>query len=143
MEYFIKLIKKKYSKDVTSDKKALQKLRREAERAKRALSNQHQVRAHGFSKTGLGCSKSKCVKATRDASGWHRSVEPCIHIPIFLPLLRPQVRVEIEALVDGIDLSEPLTRARFEELNIDLFRKTMKPVQKVRASATIKPVLIN
>lgn len=43
MEYFIKLIKKKYKKDVTGDARALQKLRREAERAKRALSSQHQV----------------------------------------------------------------------------------------------------
>ena len=43
-----------------------------------------------------------------------------------------QVRVEVEALFDGIDLSEPLTRARFEELNIDLFRKTLGPVKKAR-----------
>jgi heat shock protein 5 len=44
------------------------------------------------------------------------------------------VRIEIEALHDGIDISEPLTRARFEELNIDLFKKTMGPVRKVRAA---------
>ena len=43
MEYFIKLIKKKYKKDISGDARALQKLRREAERAKRALSSQHQV----------------------------------------------------------------------------------------------------
>jgi heat shock protein 5 len=84
MQYFIKLIKKKYKKDISGDARALQKLRREAERAKRALSSQHQV------------------------------------------------RVEIEALYEGVDLSEPLTRARFEELNIDLFRKTLGPVKKVR-----------
>jgi len=66
------------------DARALQKLRREAERAKRALSSQHQV------------------------------------------------RVEIESLAEGVDLSEPLTRARFEELNNDLFRKTLGPVRKVR-----------
>ncbi len=47
MEYFIKLIKKKYGKDVSKDARALQKLRREAERAKRALSSQHQVREPG------------------------------------------------------------------------------------------------
>jgi molecular chaperone DnaK (HSP70) len=29
-----------------------------------------------------------------------------------------------------VDFSEPLTRARFEELNNDLFRKTMGPVKK-------------
>ena len=44
MDYFIKLIKKKYKTDVSKDNRALQKLRREAERAKRALSSQHQVR---------------------------------------------------------------------------------------------------
>ena len=44
MEYFIKLIKRKYQKDVKGDVRALQKLRREVERAKRQLSTQHQVR---------------------------------------------------------------------------------------------------
>ncbi|GFH08902.1 uncharacterized protein HaLaN_03944 [Haematococcus lacustris] len=90
MQYFIKLIKKKYGKDVSKDARALQKLRREAERAKRALSSQHQV------------------------------------------------RVEIEALHDGIDLSEPLTRARFEELNMDLFKKTLGPVKKALDDANMK-----
>ncbi|XP_057550780.1 luminal-binding protein 5-like [Amaranthus tricolor] len=90
MDYFIKMIKKKHNKDITKDKKALGKLRRECERAKRALSSQHQV------------------------------------------------RVEIEALVDGIDFSEPLTRARFEELNADLFKKTMAPVKKALEDAHLK-----
>merc|ERR1719235_693158 len=44
MDYFMKLIKRKYSKDVSKDPRARPKLRREAERAKRALSSQHQVR---------------------------------------------------------------------------------------------------
>eukprot|EP00955_Chlamydomonas_euryale_P104067 365536-Chlamydomonas_euryale.AAC.1 len=51
----------------------------------------------------------------------------------FSPCL--QVRVEIEALYEGVDLSEPLTRARFEELNMDLFRKTMGPVKKAMEDA--------
>mmetsp|Transcript_27112 Transcript_27112/g.105532 ORF Transcript_27112/g.105532 Transcript_27112/m.105532 type:complete len:661 (-) Transcript_27112:242-2224(-) len=42
-----------------------------------------------------------------------------------------QVKIEIESFFQGTDLSETLTRARFEELNIDLFRKTMKPVENV------------
>ena len=42
-----------------------------------------------------------------------------------------QVKVEVESLFDGEDFSETLTRAKFEELNMDLFRATMKPVQKV------------
>merc|ERR1711990_1127233 len=49
-----------------------------------------------------------------------------------------QVRVEIESLYDGIDFSEPLTRARFEELNNDLFLKTMGPVKKAMEDAGLK-----
>ncbi|KAK1392114.1 Luminal-binding protein 2 [Heracleum sosnowskyi] len=90
MEYFIKLINKKYNKDISKDNRALGKLRKEAERAKRALSNQHQV------------------------------------------------RLEIESLFDGVDFSEPLTRARFEELNSDLFRKTMGPVKKAMQDANLE-----
>ncbi|XP_060219231.1 heat shock 70 kDa protein BIP1-like [Lycium barbarum] len=90
MDHFIKLIKRKYNKDISNDKKALGKLRKECERAKRALSNQHQV------------------------------------------------RIEIESLFDGIDFSEPLTRARFEELNMDLFKKTMGPVKKALEDANLK-----
>lgn len=48
MEYFIKLIKKKHKVDVSKDARAVQKLRREAERAKRALSSQHQVRGRSL-----------------------------------------------------------------------------------------------
>lgn len=44
MDYFLKLIQKKYNKDLRKDKGALQRLRREVERAKRALSSSHQVR---------------------------------------------------------------------------------------------------
>jgi heat shock protein 5 len=68
----------------------MQKLRRESERVKRALSTQLQARA------------------------------------------------EIEALHDGIDFSETLTRARFEELNQDLFKKTLGPVAKVLSDAGLK-----
>ncbi|KAL0348276.1 UNVERIFIED_CONTAM: Luminal-binding protein 5 [Sesamum angustifolium] len=90
MDYFVKLIKRKYGKDISKDKWALGKLRKECERAKRALSSQHQV------------------------------------------------RVEIESLFDGVDFSEPLTRARFEELNLDLFKKTMGPVKRALEDANLK-----
>jgi heat shock protein 5 len=46
-----------------------------------------------------------------------------------------QARLEIEGLMDGVDFSETLTRARFEELNVDLFKKTLGPVQKVMEDA--------
>merc|ERR1712164_33884 len=49
-----------------------------------------------------------------------------------------QVRVEIEGLAEGVDLSEPLTRARFEELNNDLFKKTLAPVKKAMEDASFK-----
>ncbi|KAL3897838.1 MAG: hypothetical protein SGCHY_003140 [Lobulomycetales sp.] len=45
------------------------------------------------------------------------------------------VRVEIESFMDGEDFSETLTRAKFEELNNDLFKKTIKPVDKVMKDA--------
>uniref|UniRef100_A0A3Q4GKG1 Heat shock protein family A (Hsp70) member 5 n=1 Tax=Neolamprologus brichardi TaxID=32507 RepID=A0A3Q4GKG1_NEOBR len=44
MEHFIKLYKKKTGKDVRKDNRAVQKLHREVEKAKRALSAQHQAR---------------------------------------------------------------------------------------------------
>lgn len=90
MDYFIKLYKKKTGKDVRKDHRAVQKLRREVEKAKRALSTQHQA------------------------------------------------RVEVESFFDGEDFSETLTRAKFEELNMDLFRSTMKPVQKVMEDGDLK-----
>nr|QNF22889.1 putative heat shock protein isoform 4 [Lycosa tarantula] len=90
MEHFIKLYKKKKGKDIRSDNRAVQKLRREVEKAKRALSSNHQV------------------------------------------------RIEIESFYEGDDFSETLTRAKFEELNMDLFRSTMKPVQKVLEDADLQ-----
>jgi len=90
MDYFLKLIKKKHSVDLKGNKRALAKLRREIEKAKRALSTVHQT------------------------------------------------QVEIESLIDGEDFSESLTRARFEDLCNDLFRKTLKPVQKVLEDAGMK-----
>merc|ERR1711965_782725 len=46
-----------------------------------------------------------------------------------------QARLEIEGLMEGTDFSETLTRARFEELNLDLFKKTLGPVTKVLEDA--------
>lgn len=48
------------------------------------------------------------------------------------------VRLDIESFFNGKDLSETLTRAKFEELNIDLFRKTMRPVEQVLKDANVK-----
>merc|ERR1719198_482971 len=90
IQHLLKVFKRKEGSDAGKDKRAIQKLRREVERAKRQLSTQHQV------------------------------------------------RVEIEGLFEGKDFSETLTRARFEELCIDLFKKTLTPVQKVIDDSDLK-----
>jgi heat shock protein 5 len=41
-------------------------------------------------------------------------------------------------LIDGLDFSETITRARFEELCNDLFKKTLQPVQQVLDDAGMK-----
>jgi heat shock protein 5 len=90
LDHFMKLIKKKYDKDISQDKSAIQKLKREIEKGKRALSNVHEV------------------------------------------------KIEIEDLLDGEEFSETLTRAKFEELNSDLFKKTLAPVQTALEDAGFK-----
>merc|ERR1712195_127648 len=42
-----------------------------------------------------------------------------------------QATIEIDSLFEGVDYSCSLSRARFEELCMDLFRGTMDPVEKV------------
>jgi len=83
MKYVMQLFKQQHNKDCSDNKRAVQKIRKEVERAKRVLSSSHEA------------------------------------------------RIEIEALYDGIDFSTKLTRAKFEELNDDLFKKTIQPVKQV------------
>ena len=47
-------------------------------------------------------------------------------------------RIEIDSFFDGEDFSESFTRARFEELNADLFKKTLIPVEKVLKDGNLK-----
>merc|ERR1711937_649480 len=54
-----------------------------------------------------------------------------------------QARLEIEALFDGVDFSESLTRARFEELNADLFKKTLGPVKNVMDDSGLKKTQVD
>ncbi|GAX82055.1 hypothetical protein CEUSTIGMA_g9483.t1 [Chlamydomonas eustigma] len=42
-----------------------------------------------------------------------------------------QASVELDSLYEGLDFFSNITRARFEELNMDLFRKCIDPVEKV------------
>lgn len=91
IQHFLSVIQKKHKVDLKQDQRALAKLRREMEKAKRSLSTQFQV------------------------------------------------KVEIESLLpDGGDFSETLTRAKFEELNLDLFRRTMGPLEQVLKDSGLK-----
>merc|ERR1719327_270689 len=89
MQHLIKTFSCKHGVDISSNPKAMTKLRREAEMAKRQLSTAHVA------------------------------------------------RIEIDDLHKGIDFSETLTRARFEELNADLLKKTMVPVKQVLEGAQL------
>ena len=90
IDYLVSVYKKKTGTDVSKNLRAMRKLKREVEKAKRSLSSQ---------------------KSTR---------------------------IEIEYFEDRNDFSGTFTRARFEELNMDLFRKTMKPVEQVLKDAGLK-----
>ena len=81
--HFVEEFKRKYKKDLSTNSRALRRLRTACERAKRTLSS-----------------------AT-------------------------QASIEVDSLFEGIDFYTSITRARFEELNADLFRSTMEPVEKV------------
>jgi len=48
-----------------------------------------------------------------------------------------EARIDIESLYKGIDFNYKLSRAKFEELNEDLFKKTIKPVENVLSDAKI------
>ncbi|XP_062567684.1 heat shock cognate 71 kDa protein [Saccostrea cucullata] len=48
-----------------------------------------------------------------------------------------QASIEIDSLFEGIDFYTSITRARFEELNADLFRGTMEPVEKALRDAKL------
>jgi len=39
--------------------------------------------------------------------------------------------IEIDSLIDGLDYTTTISRAKFEDMNMDYFRKCMEPVEKV------------
>ncbi len=90
IDYLLRTYKSRSGRDMSGNEKAMSKLKREVERAKRTLSSQMSA------------------------------------------------KIEIEGFDGSHDLSETLTRAKFEELNMDLFRKTMKPVEQVLRDSKIK-----
>jgi len=48
-----------------------------------------------------------------------------------------QAHIEIDSLFDGVDYNATITRARFEDLNMDYFKKCMDPCEKVLRDAKI------
>ena len=91
MAHCVEQFKRKHKgMDVSDDPKALQRIRKQCELAKRALSS-----------------------AT-------------------------QTTVDVDAVHQGIDLSIPISRAKFEELCSDLFKRTLKPVARVLKDAGLK-----
>merc|ERR1712048_367512 len=52
-------------------------------------------------------------------------------------------KIEIESFVQGLDFSETLTRARFEELNNDLFKNTLGPVKQVMEDSGLKKTQVD
>jgi len=53
-----------------------------------------------------------------------------------------QASIEIDSLFEGVDFYTSITRARFEELNADLFRSTLEPVEKALRDAKMdKPAI--
>ena len=84
VKYFIQEFKRKFrGKDLSSNNRALRRLRTACEKAKRTLST------------------------TSNAY------------------------IEIDALHEGIDFNSSISRAKFEEMNMALFKKTMEPVERV------------
>jgi len=69
----------------------------------------------------------------KDVSGNHRAIRrlrtQCERAKRTLSS-STQATIEIDSLFDGIDYSCSLSRARFEELNMDYFRSSMGPVEK-------------
>jgi L1 cell adhesion molecule like protein len=51
--------------------------------------------------------------------------------------------IEIDSLFEGIDFYTSMKRARFEELNADLFRDIMEPVEKSLRDAKLDKAQIN
>jgi len=87
MGYFINQFKRRTGIDITDDKRAVQRLRKQCENAKRTLSNQNSA------------------------------------------------TVDLDALAEGKDFSATVSRAKFEELNADLFKKVLIPVTQVLKDA--------
>ena len=89
IDYLVKAYNKKTGTDVSSNQRAMSKLKKAVELAKRTLS------------------------------------------------MQLSAKIEIESFENGNSFLETLTRAKFEELNLELFKKTMKSVEQVLKDAKV------
>lgn len=48
-----------------------------------------------------------------------------------------QANIEIDSLAEGVDYYASITRAKFEEMNSDIFNRTLEPVEKALRDAKI------
>ncbi|XP_049848478.1 luminal-binding protein 2-like [Schistocerca gregaria] len=90
INYLLDRFKQATKLDASKDARAIQRLRREVEHAKKTLSNLHKV------------------------------------------------HIEIESFFNGHNFKETLTRAKFEELNMHLFKRTLEPVKRVLEDAKLQ-----
>ena len=87
VNHFVKEFKRKHSKDISGNSRALRRLRTACERAKRTLS------------------------------------------------FDTEATIDIDAISEGIDFCSSITRAKFEQLNMDLFEKCMETVESCLTDA--------
>ena len=81
--------------------------------------------------------KKKKVDITKDQGALARLRKACEAAKRQLSS-QLEASVEVDNLQEGLDFSEKITRAKFEELNMDLFKGTLTPVQKVLDDAKLK-----
>ncbi|PPS09157.1 hypothetical protein GOBAR_AA11490 [Gossypium barbadense] len=128
VNHFVQEFKRKNKKDIGGNPRALRRLRTACERAKRTLSSTAQTTIEIDS-----LFEGKRLRTRRTLSGNPRALRrlrtACERAKRTLSSTA-QTTIEIDSLFEGIDFYSTITRARFEELNMDLFRKCMEPVEK-------------
>uniref|UniRef100_A0A0E0DSH4 Uncharacterized protein n=1 Tax=Oryza meridionalis TaxID=40149 RepID=A0A0E0DSH4_9ORYZ len=148
VNHFVQEFKRKNKKDISGNPRALRRLRTACERAKRTLSSTAQttieidslyegidfyttITRARFEELNMDLFR-KCMepveKCLRDAKMDKSSVHDVVLVGGSTRI--PKTTIEIDSLYEGIDFYTTITRARFEELNMDLFRKCMEPVEK-------------
>jgi len=95
VEHFVQEFKRKHKKDITTNPRAIKRLKQACERLKRTLSSANQA------------------------------------------------SIELDSLFDGIDFASTLSRARFDELNADFFRKIATLMERCLNDSKLSKDMIN